>query len=90
MRIVNMIKQIGGSRTLSEDRDSEDKPMRINNIIKHLGGSRTLSTHMDIGATAIRAWVWNGRIPSKHISFLVNLSDRMGKPITREEFENAR
>ena len=63
--------------------------MKIEEVIEHFGGSRALSRRMDIGASAIRAWVWNGRIPSRHHARLMLIAKNMGKPLTREDIENA-
>ena len=68
--------------------------MKIEEVIEHFGGSRALSRRMDIGASAIRAWTWNGKIPEKHHTKLIEMSERMGserigKPLTREDIENA-
>lgn len=63
--------------------------MTIIDIIAHFGGSRALSRRMDIGASAIRAWTWNGKIPEKHHTRLLTLSVAIGKPLKREDIENA-
>ena len=65
--------------------------MEITAVIDELGGTRKVAHWLGIGSSAVRAWAWNGRIPPKHHTTLIDLAKRLKKSgkISRRVLEQA-
>jgi hypothetical protein len=62
----------------------------VPNILEELGGVTVVANETGIPLTTVHSWKRVGFVPQWRVPTLVSLAERLGKPITAEDFPQRR